>query len=160
PQRGCRRGGTWVGREQRFEARVRLLPGDERLVVADERHLPVVEVAQRHAAEVELPDKWVRLFLDFAVKLPLSGGWRRHHVEAWPGRFVDDRAEVRFRRDQTRLEQPQAEGMVIVSVVAVIEARIAAYAPPGETSPAAELIEAPLGLGVDQMNPRLVDLLD
>ena len=50
--------------------------------------------------------------------------------------------------------------MIVVAVVAVIDVEKRAHAAAGEAHPAAILLQPALGLGVDQVDARLVDLLD
>src|SRR5437763_863643 len=79
---------------------------------------------------------------------------------ARPGLLVDERAQTRLGRGNTRLEQPQTERMKIGAIVTVIEIEKGAHAPSREANSAAILLQPAASLGVNQIDPRLVDLLD
>src|SRR5688572_7103528 len=94
-------------------------------VVANERHLAIVEIAERDIAQVELPVEWIGLFLRLAVELPLLfidyslGVWQ--HLRARPRRLFGDEAQARLGRRDSRLKQSQAERVIVVAIVAVID---------------------------------------
>jgi hypothetical protein len=113
---------AWRERKNRVESRVGRFLFQQRRIVAHQRHLAVTEVAQRHAAEVELPGVRVRFAFAFQRKeqpLLVRAGRRfgrrggigralvgRQHPVPYSGRSFHDHPQPRARKANPLVEQP------------------------------------------------------
>ena len=154
-------------REDRVEGLVARAVREELGVVADERHLPVPEVAQGDAAEVEVPV--IRVVVGRLAEreeLLLTRGDRqlrgvgRRRPAPRCGALLEDLAEVRGARPHARAEQREAERVEVRGVVAVVHVEEAADAPAREAGRLAVAVESAPGEVVDEVDPRAVHLAE
>jgi hypothetical protein len=138
------------------EGQARRVVLDQVRVVADQRHLAVVEIRQRHRAQVELPRVRIPFrLLDQGEHVPLRHR-ARHERRPRPRRRAGQLAQRQRRGQHQLLEHLQAERPEVGAVVAVVETADAFHLPPLPRHAAAILVEPlPCPL-VDELDLRLV----
>jgi hypothetical protein len=106
-------------REHAVERRVDHVGIDQRVVVAHQRHLAVVEVAQRDAAEIQIPEVGVGAAL--AQREGGGLGFVRGHLRvAWRRCTAHRLAQGQRRRAHALVEQLEPERAEVVGAVAVV----------------------------------------